>query len=252
MKIQSMGKIIPLNIQRMIRSIFYNERKLRKLDTKTVFTDIYRNNSWGDAQSISGTGSNLEQTEVTRKELQKLFSDFNIKAILDIPCGDFHWMKHVDLRQINYTGGDIVEEIIIGNKKYEKENIRFENLDLTKDDLPKSNLILVRDCLVHLSYNDIFQALQNICRSKSTYLLTTTFAERTSNSDIFTGQWRPLNLEKPPFALPKPIQIINEQCTEEDGQYADKSLGLWKVDDIARHISRLSSNGKFKPNKYLF
>jgi hypothetical protein len=32
--------------------------------------------------------------------------------------------------------------------------------------------------------------------------------------------------------LPPPILVINENCTEHDGQYAHKSLGLWKIADL--------------------
>lgn len=231
---KNIEKIVPRGIKRTLQNIIRGEYKLKKLDTETVFTDIYRKNSWGDAQSVSGTGSNLQQTEVVRKEIQKLLKELRIKSIFDIPCGDFHWMKDVDLTHISYTGGDIVEDIIKKNKKYEKENIRFHHLNLIKDSLPKVDIVIVRDCLVHFSYYDIIAALKNICRSKSTYLLTTTFPDHTSNIDIFTGQWRPLNLTKLPFTLPDALQLINEECTEEDGQYADKSLGLWRVDDIAR------------------
>ena len=81
-------------------------------------------------------------------------------------------------------------------------------------------------------FEDALAALKNIKRSGSRYLLTTTFTERDSNMDIQTGQWRPLNMLKPPFSFPSPIMIINEKCTEGDGSWGDKSLGLWKISDI--------------------
>jgi hypothetical protein len=46
------------------------------------------------------------------------------------------------------------------------------------------------------------------------------------------GQFRPLNLEAPPMSLPAPMLMINEGCTEGDGKYQDKSLGLWRMLDI--------------------
>jgi hypothetical protein len=52
------------------------------------------------------------------------------------------------------------------------------------------------------------------------------------NLDITTGDWRIINLEKAPFNLPEPIKIINEKCTEANGSYADKSLGLWKLQQL--------------------
>ena len=75
-------------------------------------------------------------------------------------------------------------------------------------------------------------ALRNFQRSRSSYLLTTTFTGRQHNITIETGRWRPINLEAPPFSLLSPIEIINEHCTQGGGQYSDKSLALWKLDHI--------------------
>ena len=84
-----------------------------------------------------------------------------------------------------------------------------------------------------------FRALRNICDSGSTYLMTTSFPGRRKNEDIVTGQWRPLNLEVAPVAFPAPLRIVNEGCTEGDGAFRDKSLGLWRVDDVrARLVSQ--------------
>ena len=158
-------------------------------------------------------------------------------TILDIPCGDFNWMQNVDLSGIKYIGADIVEEIIKNNKnKYEKDNISFRHMNLIEDTLPQVDLILTRDCLVHMSYDDIFKSLHNVCNSMSQYLLTTLFTDRQDNKDIITGEWRPLNLQIAPFSLPKPIRIINEKCTQKKSSYTDKSLGLWKISDIAKII----------------
>lgn len=202
--------------------------------SEAVFTRIYRTNAWRDGESVSGTGSNINNTEVIRRELPNLFKDQKVSTILDIPCGDFNWMRYVDLSNIRYIGGDIVADLIQQNRvKYEEENILFRHLDLTKDDLPKVDLIICRDCLVHLSFKDIFSALKNICLSKSTYLLTTTFTAHQSNQDILPGNWFPLNLSEVPFSLPDPIRVISDKGSEVNGPYQDGSLGLWRIEDIA-------------------
>lgn len=206
-------------------------------ETEQVFTDIYKKNGFNGKDSVSGPGSDVYQTRVIVKELPVLFGDFGVLAMLDIPCGDFHWMQSVDLIDIDYTGADIVNDLIENNtEQYARDGLRFQKLDLLKDRLPKVDLIFTRDCLVHLSFEDIFRALDNICNSQSEYLLTTTFTGRIDNHDIKTGQWRPLNLELSPFFLPKPLKIINESCTENDGIYSDKTLGLWKIADIRESL----------------
>ncbi len=217
----------------------YDRYQLRSKSTKDIFTEIHGTNAWNGKDSVSGTGSDVYQTRIIIKELSDLFNDFNISKILDIPCGDFHWMKSVGLSDIDYTGADIVEELIQKNKhEYANERVRFQHLDLTKDNLPKVDLVFCRDCLVHLSFADIFLALHNICNSQSEYLLTTTFTERKVNGDIATGQWRVLNLEIDPFALSKPLKTINEGCTEGDSAFEDKSLGMWRVSDIRESLAR--------------
>lgn len=208
-----------------------------------IFENIFKNRSWRGRESISGRGSDSDQTKYIVKKVPALFKNMKIKTVLDIPCGDFYWMKNIDLRGIEYIGADIVKELIIKNKnQYEKNNITFRHMNLIVDPLPQVDLILIRDCFVHMSYNDIFKSLNNICRSKSVYLLTTTFTERKNNKDIITGDWRPLNLQVKPFSFTEPIRIINEKCTQSKLSYTDKSLALWKITNIAQTLKNCISN----------
>lgn len=211
----------------------YRSLTLQTKNAEEIFTDIYTKNHWKGEESISGQGSDLSQTHTLIAELPKLFEEYSVSSLLDIPCGDFHWMKKIDLTSIEYIGGDIVEPIIQKNtKQFETENIRFQHLNLLEDTLPQVDMILVRDCLVHFSFEDINRALENIIASKSTYLLTTTFPEHTKNTNIHTGEWRTLNMQSAPLYFPAPLTFLNERCTEGNGQYTDKSLGLWKIKDI--------------------
>jgi len=211
----------------------YSIWRMRKKTTEEIFGDIFKMNGWGSDESISGPGSDLNQTRKIIAELPLLLKELDIQSILDIPCGDFNWMKFVDLHGLKYIGADIVSDLIEQNTKlYEKGDVRFQKIDLINDSLPEVDLIMVRDCFVHLSLSDIRNALSNVCKSQAKYLLTTTFSDRRKNIDIATGQWRTLNFEISPFFFPLPLKMINEQCTECDGGYADKSLALWKIDDI--------------------
>ncbi len=217
----------------------YARYRLASQNTEQVFTNIYKSNAWRGKDSLSGTGSDAYQARIIIKELPAVFSDFGISTMLDIPCGDFHWMKNVNLDDIDYTGADIVNDLIEKNvEQYERAGVCFQKLNLIEDKLPKADLVFSRDCLGHFSFRDIFSAFENLCNSQSEYLLTTTFTGRTKNHDIATGQWRVLNLELDPFMLPGPLKIINEGCTEANGAYADKALGLWRIADIRESLSR--------------
>jgi hypothetical protein len=153
--------------------------------------------------------------------------------MLDIPCGDFHWMRTLDL-DIDYTGGDVVPDLIErNNAHYGSDKRRFMVIDIAGGDLPRVDLVFCRDLLVHFSFVDALRAIANLKRSGSTYLLTTTFVDRTEHVDIQTGQWRAINLRLPPFNFPPALRLINERCTEGGGtDWADKSLGLWRLADL--------------------
>lgn len=203
---------------------------------KELFTQIYNAHAWPGKESYSGPGSTLQETVVIRRELPGLLQGLNAKIFIDAPCGDFHWMRHVNLNFLEqYIGIDIVEPLIEQNKqKYENKNCLFLCRDIINDPLPQANAILCRDCFVHLTFQDIKQALQNMRDSGITYLLATTFPRVALNKKLnilAPRPWRPLNLQKPPFNFPAPLVLINEGC-KHDKRYSDKSLGLWKIGDI--------------------
>ena len=158
-------------------------------------------------------------------------------TLLDAPCGDFNWMQKVNLDGIQYTGGDIVQTIIDqNNKKHKSDHHHFKQLDLMSDNLGDADLLFCRDCLVHLSFADMYKILENVVDSNIKYIMTTTFPEQLSNKDIVTGGWRPLNFNKPPFNFPQPIELLNEKCTEMDGAFKDKSMAVWEVNKLSNYI----------------
>lgn len=218
------------------------------MSIQETFTDIFVNNKWWEPDSRSGPGSCLEQTAAIRRAIPELLREFGIKRMLDIPCGDFFWMKEIrtELEQIldSYHGGDIVPALIAQNQRlYQTEKIRFQVLDLTKDRLPSADMILVRDCLLHLNFRLILRALDNIRESGIKYVLLSTYTKKRPNidfSDEIDQGGRALNLCDPPFCFPEPVVMINEGCTEQEESYADKSLGLWRVSDLEfRALRRL-------------
>jgi hypothetical protein len=211
------------------------EAHLRGLPLRELFTHVYRTNLWGGSESVSGIGSAAAETERLRAEIPRLIAQLGVASLLDIPCGDFGWLSRADLGALRYVGADIVEELIERAAQVHARpgtNRRFVRLDLTRDPLPRVDLVLCRDCLVHLSYENIARAFANLKRSNSRYLLTTTFLDYEDNHDIVDGDWRPLNLVRDPFGLPEPLAVIIEGCIEGGGAYADKALGLWEVQSL--------------------
>ncbi|MCF8383558.1 MAG: class I SAM-dependent methyltransferase [Chlorobium sp.] len=204
------------------------------LGAQEVFDYIYRNNLWASDESLSGVGSQLDATAELRRQLPLLFQELGVAILLDMPCGDFSWLSSIEYPFRRYIGGDIVPGVIERNSRLFREShphAEFRVLDLTCDPLPFGDALLCRDCLVHLPYAAIMDVFHNIARSCIRYVFMTTFVgSERSNTDIEIGNWRPLNFLQPPFSLPEPEKLLLEGCCEEDGAYADKALGVWRVE----------------------
>lgn len=213
-------------IYRRIRKVRYALNILTPGMEKS-FTDIYLNNSWADAESVSGRGSTHARTVVIRRELRALLASVGAKSLLDAPCGDFNWMQHVDLGEVEYLGADVVRQLIARNRlMYGGVGRDFVVLDITRDEVPRADVILCRDCFIHLSSNHIRGAITNFKKSNSTFLLATTHTTVCENTDIASGEGRYVNLQLPPYNFPEPLRLITE--SHELG----KSLGMWRLEDL--------------------
>ena len=202
-----------------------------------LFTRIYETNYWGDSTSASGQGSNLEQTIALRTVLPRLLETLGVRSLLDVPCGDYNWIRHADLNLDRYIGGDIVHRLVDTlQSEYGGPGREFLQLDMVRDRLPRADAILCRDCLVHFSFRQIAVTIRNFQRSGARYLLATTFPGREANEDIATGDWRTLNMCAPPLNWPEPVAVLNEGCTQSGSLFADKSIGVWNLASLPPHV----------------
>lgn len=198
-------------------------------DRESIFREIRQSNYWGSRESVSGPGSELSFTAPIREALPRVLRELGVRSLLDLPCGDWNWMRHVDLRGIEYFGGDIVPELIDANRAaFAGDSIRFERLDLIADPLPRVDLVFCRDCMIHLSLAEIRAALGNIAASGSTWLMATTYPDVRANHDIPTGLARGVNLELAPLRLPPPRMLVREGA--DFG--AVKCMGVWRIDEL--------------------
>jgi len=189
-----------------------NEVKLRK----RVFTSIYKSNHWvqngsklpNEFVSVSGHGSNIntEQHKLLVKNFTNIIKNYKINSILDMPCGDFLWIKEIiNKYHIKYLGIDIVEELIKKNlKRYKASNINFENKDILdyKENI-YFDLIIIRDLFIHINNSQIHQILNNLKKLKYKYLALTSYNNK-KNSDVIIGKHRKINLLISPFNIKKP------------------------------------------------
>lgn len=195
---------------------------------RAVFMRIADSNAWDGTESISGPGSTMEATRLLRAALPDLLAKYEVQSLLDVPCGDAYWITSVLPKGIKYTGGDIVPALIEKARTTKGEFGTFAVMDLVTDELPRADLVLVRDCFIHLPNVTIVQAIANIKRSGARLLLTSTYPGRAKNIDIEIGGFRPVDLQALPFGLPQPLETI----LETEGLKNGKSIALWDISTL--------------------
>jgi hypothetical protein len=211
--------------------------RMQNQNLQRKFSRVYSNNLFNGRVSLSGNGSDLIQTKEVARALPNLIKALDIRSMLDIPCGDLYWISKIDLGDVSYIGADVVQEVINNNiRKYGSNKRVFAQLDITNSVPPMVDLVFSRDLFVHLSTKDIESSLRNIVESNSLYLAMTTFTEAHHYRNLRRFSrgvgWRPINFQIYPWNFPAPFLIINENCTEQDGKWNDKSIGVWLIEDL--------------------
>ncbi len=165
-----------------------------------IFEKIYKDKVWYKG---SGSGSLPENTAQYRNALADYIAKNHIKTILDIGCGDWQFMHLMDLSGVDYTGIDVVPWLIEENQgRYGAPNIRFLHGDASTMQLPKADLVILKDVLQHWSNGTIKQFLGRLREYPHVLLLNTLTTEKQPknvNADIAIGEARPIDLVKPPF-----------------------------------------------------
>jgi len=193
-------------------------------DMKAVFTQIYAQNIWGYG---SGDGSLPKYTKGYRRFLERFIRDRQIKSVVDYGCGDWQFSRLIDWDGVRYLGLDIVDSLIEHHlKTYRKDNITFEVLAGTPVELPDAELIILKDVLQHWSYQSIRSFLPKIARYK--FALITNCVNPngpTYNRDILDGDFRPLDLTRPPFSceMAKVFEFTNRR-----GVFGLRHIPRWK------------------------
>jgi SAM-dependent methyltransferase len=219
-----------LDIKYFNRPLPYNKYQINGTNPEAIFQDILKFNRWNDAESVSGVGSNSNYTINIRSKVPILLRKYDIHSILDAPCGDFAWMKKVKFDPgTSYVGGDIVRELVERLQiDFGSPQRRFIHLDIISAQLPKADILVCRDCFIHLSNSQVLEALRNFVTSDIKYILTTTYRFGRRNADISTGQFRAINLQAAPFSLPPPIETIVDYIYP----FPPRRLALWSREQL--------------------
>ena len=142
-------------------------------------------------------------------------------------------MKHVlENYTIDYIGGDIVKPLVETlNVKYGNAKTHFVYFDITRDAFPEVDLWICRDCLFHLSFNDIHQALKNFVDSNIPYLFASTHItpKGFTNFDIETGDFRLIDLFSAPYCFPKDVHF---RVADWISPHPEREMCLWSKEQV--------------------
>jgi SAM-dependent methyltransferase len=195
-------------------------RRNARRSIQEVFTDIYLDNRWGGVRGefCSGTGSEKHQTELYCNYIKDFVINHNVKEVVDLGCGDFRVAERIVSEGIEYTGIDIVSELVTHNSlHFGTSQVRFICRDITQDDLPEGDLCLVRQVFQHLSNTEIAAILPKL--SRYSYALVTEHypapsrarvpnADKPHGPDTRVVDGSAVYLDQPPFNVP--VMLVHE------------------------------------------
>ncbi|HSX12021.1 MAG TPA: class I SAM-dependent methyltransferase [Rhabdochlamydiaceae bacterium] len=166
-------------------------------------------------------------TKVLKEDLLRLFRGLEIQTCVDIPCGEASWIYEITPLIQNYTGVDTEEKRLQKNReKYGSQTLHFQHLDISKEPVPKADLIFCHDALNFLTQNEILASLLLFKKSGAKYLLVSTHPDQEKNRKGKKGIYHSINWQLPPYQFPKPLLILNDPNEKQ------KKLALWRMEDL--------------------
>ena len=200
-------------------------------------------------ETADGPGATLALTENLRTWLSELLRRAKIDTMLDAACGDWSWMRLVDLGATEYTGWDVDpgrigtcrERLLQGDfGAADRPNAQFECKNLLTvgpGELRDYELVLCRDFLMHVTNEHIAAFLDKVCGGGNMLLLATTFPGADNQARVFddaTATWQgymeqPVDLCSDPFSLPAPIEVFPEEPGPWGVLAVPRELALFKL-----------------------
>ena len=218
--------------------------------------NAFEEKSWAGKKGSaprSGPGSTLAQTQQLRDALPRIFDQYGVRTFLDAPCGDWFWMQHVDLSGITYVGGDISKDVIDANAaEFTRPGVSFLHLDITSDPLPSADMILCRDCMMHLKDWLRWAFFENFVASDAKYLMTTVHHVLENKTVVNNGGFKRFNPVAPPFNFAPALELIPETAAALDADILEnrtaapehRSIGIWSKQQVVDAIARKTAAEK--------
>lgn len=159
----------------------------------------------------------MKQTVEVRNIVQTVASKYNVRSLLDVPCGDLNWMRKVEFEhgtsnqstrhvsihsclgvlplsetntllyiEVEYIGGDIVRGLIkFDRERFGNTSRKFIVMDMVSQQPYKPfDLIVTRDAFVHLPDRQVKKIIDNFNKVRVTVTLLLDLVSRVMSSMI--------------------------------------------------------------------
>lgn len=174
---------------------------------------IYEKHLWGGTQFDFYSGEGSHDPQIVMPYLEAITSFFkshnNALSVCDLGCGDFNIGKHLTTYTKKYIAIDIVDSLIERNKAiFKDEHLTFHCLDISVDDIPQADCIILRQVLQHLSNSEIQGIVRKLVNYK--YIIVTEHIPTghfIPNKDIITGQGNRLKYDSGVDVLEAPFNL---------------------------------------------
>jgi SAM-dependent methyltransferase len=189
-----------------------------------------------DRLGISGVGSNPKYCIWWIEVVQSLVDQLpKGSTILDIGCGDWELMKFVDWTGYNYIGYDVsglqVDRV---TELYSAPNVKFVQGDACEVELPKANLVLMKDVIQHLQNASISRLMYTaLDPSKHDRIIVCYkglwFEDGATNMDLSEpGRYREVDLGMPPWNF-ESHKIATGYCGYDQVTGKDAPSCVWEI-----------------------
>lgn len=170
----------------------------------------------GLPETPCGRGSTIEYAENVARCIPVLIRGLEIETVNNIGAGDLKWFDHYDVEYHSGPGVTFSHFDVVSRDE------RVHHRDITAPDckLPKCDLTICRDVLIHLTDEEICTAISNIRRTSLFALFSTHDAGH--NEDLRGRNFRRINLELEPWSMGPTLGKIMEKTT-------GVSMGIWEM-----------------------
>lgn len=167
--------------------------------------------------AVSGIGSHSAKNLPFIRWLVTFLRQNSISSLLEVSCGHWPsgWQRWVEWPSLDYVGVDMMSEMAeansnylssIGNGTHGLRTWRFEQGDMVTAELPRADVLLTKDTLIHIPNRAIQSFLKHsvlVCppRYKFVVFVHSYNKEQNNNDTDPKGTFHYLDMSLPPFSL---------------------------------------------------